>query len=327
VPDYPASEQPPSAGGTPPPRLVNLALGGGGVKGLVHVGVLQELAEQDVEIVSIVGTSIGALIGALFAYKRSIKYGNLPTLVAQRSAAQAVEVLCAKTDFNEFRDLGILSLLRRGLFRGQAIEDWLKTQLWLNSASDGVRLIDLPFDLTVTATDLWTGNALVLNRATAPALHVHKAVRASISIQGIFRDIAIEFQGKEVRCWDGGTTGNCRFDIAALRNPDLDTIAVSLTYRGSVVSTDTGFLTAWKRPLRIAGHSASILMRQLEELTNQHFRPTGKGQIRHVQPDLGDVGTLDFGLSVSKKKELFKNGRIAVGAVLQSMFPKTKAGP
>jgi len=57
-----------------PNKQVNVALGGGGAKGLAHVGVLQELAEQKYEIMSIVGTSIGALIGAIFAYNRSIRY-------------------------------------------------------------------------------------------------------------------------------------------------------------------------------------------------------------------------------------------------------------
>lgn len=86
------------------PREVNLALGGGGAKGFVHVGVLKELVEQDFEIASIVGTSAGALIGSLFAYNRAVRYAREPLEDAQRKAVRALEDVCYETRFDQFLD-------------------------------------------------------------------------------------------------------------------------------------------------------------------------------------------------------------------------------
>jgi NTE family protein len=84
---------------------VNLALGGGGARGFAHVGVLLELAERGIEVASIVGTSVGALVGAIYAFNRSETYGDLPMRESQIRAAQVVAELCLASNFAKFRDI------------------------------------------------------------------------------------------------------------------------------------------------------------------------------------------------------------------------------
>jgi predicted acylesterase/phospholipase RssA len=300
-------------------RAINVALGGGGVKGLVHVGVLGEIVRRDVEIASIVGTSVGAMIGAIFAYNRGVRFKGEPQ--AQKKAHQALEHVCLDTDLEKLKDIdfSVVGTLLRGFLKGQALEDWLKTQMWDGKTQDGIRFGDLDFKLVVTATDAHTGDSVELSRKDSPVVHVHRAVRASIAIQGAFRDIAIEVNGRRIRCWDGGSTGNCRFDLAYRMDKGLDTLGSSITYGGGVVQTDASILTAGVRPIKLINQSAGILMRRLETILEDHFVPDGAGRIRIVRPGFGDVSTLDFGLKREKKKELFNNGRVAAAEALDAL--------
>src|SRR2546421_10213939 len=86
---------------------VNLALGGGGAKGFVHLGVVEELAELGIPIKAIVGTSIGAIIGALFAhFSTSLFRGEKNP---QLAAARAVTDLFLRENFWKYRDASMFS--------------------------------------------------------------------------------------------------------------------------------------------------------------------------------------------------------------------------
>lgn len=303
---------------------INLVLGGGGAKGFVHVGVLRELTELGHEIEAIVGTSIGALVGALFAYHCSIADGTGSRLERQRKAAKAIETIFLDTDFQSFRDINLFSLIRRGLFRGEALEDWLRKQLLVRVPSgcvEGVTFEQLPFPLTVTVTDAMTGDSHELSRARTPALHVHTAVRASISIQGVFKDVSLAVaDGKPIRAWDGGNTGNCRVDIARREHPNLPIVAVSLTYRGDVRSTDTSILAAWQRPSRLYDQALNVLMRQFEKVACDGVGPNSVPPVLVLHPDLGNATTFDFALDRAQRRTLIGNGRAAVRQRLQCLI-------
>ncbi len=221
---------------------VNVALGGGGAKGFVHLGVLEELAELGVEIKAIVGTSIGAIIGALFAHFSTKLFQGRQD--AQLVAAKAVPEVFLSENFWQYADLNLFSGLRRGIFGGQKITDWLAKKLNDPNIGGPISFRDLHFPLTVTATDAHTGESLILNSQREGTMSVHLAVRASMSIQWVFREITLDAGGTPHLCWDGGTTGNCRFDIANRLYEGRPTVASSLTYRGETVTTQSGLYLA-----------------------------------------------------------------------------------
>jgi predicted acylesterase/phospholipase RssA len=103
---------------------VNLALGGGGARGFVHVGVLLGLAERGIEVTSIGRTSVGVLVGAIYAFNRSELYSDLPMKESQLRAAEAVEQLCLASDFGKFRDINWAPFgwLRKGALKGGKLE-------------------------------------------------------------------------------------------------------------------------------------------------------------------------------------------------------------
>jgi predicted acylesterase/phospholipase RssA len=299
-------------------RGVNLALGGGGAKGFVHLGVLEELAEKGIEIKAIVGTSIGAIIGSLFAHFSTSLFRDRER--PQLEAARAVTKLFLRENFWRYADWNFLSALTRGALGGKAISDWLKEKLTNQQTSDRIRFKDLEFPLTITATDAHTGECLILNAQTEASMFVHLAVRASMSIQWVFREISLEVGGKPHLCWDGGTTGNCRFDLANRLYPGRPTVASSLTYRGEVVVTRSGLLTAPFRPYRVLNHTTSIMMRAVEVALREAIPANERANIIFVEPRLehggGRVRTYDFGLSWEYRNELVENGRRAIREAL-----------
>lgn len=142
-------------------KKIGLALGGGAARGLAHIGVLNVLEKEGISIDLIAGTSAGAIVGALYA--------------RHKNAAQIKEQVTAlsKGRLTRFIDP---ALPRTGLIKGRKISDQLVQFLGGN-----VKFSDLRIPFACTATDIDTGEAVVLGRGS-----VIEAVRASMSIPGVF---------------------------------------------------------------------------------------------------------------------------------------------
>jgi NTE family protein len=142
---------------------VGIALGAGGARGLAHIGVLRALMEADVRIDALVGTSSGALVGAMYAA------GQLENFEARMRELQWNEVLAL---FDPVWP-------RSGLISGSRILDKLASTLgqW--------RIEDLAIPFAAVTVDLVTGDEIVIREG-----RVLDAIRASISIPGVFVPVA-----------------------------------------------------------------------------------------------------------------------------------------
>lgn len=148
---------------------VGLILGGGAARGYAHLGVLKKLENENIPIDFIIGTSIGALIGAIYA------------------SGNDVEKL-----FKDAKEINLLRLIRlidlkvpqKGLTKGEKIERYLSNYI-KNDFSD----LDIP--LYIVAADIKTGKEIIFSEG-----NVIKAVRASISIPIIFEPV--EFHGTKL---------------------------------------------------------------------------------------------------------------------------------
>ncbi|HEY71532.1 MAG TPA: patatin [Anaerolineae bacterium] len=136
---------------------ITLALGGGGARGVSHIGVLRVLEREGFRIRAVAGTSMGGVIGALYAA------GNTP------SDLQALVEEAKGKDLFRARPLG------PGLLGIHAIETWLRGVL------GDVTFEDLGIPFAVTAVDLEIGEELVLRSGK-----VVDAVLATIALPGIF---------------------------------------------------------------------------------------------------------------------------------------------
>jgi len=161
----PQTNQAPAADLTPPARpRIGLALGSGSARGLAHIGVLRALKEANIEVDLVAGTSMGAVIGAVFAS------GKLDGLSAR---------LC-NLDWP-----GIVALLdpvfpRSGLIDGQKIAEFVQAHV----PCARIEYLLLPF--AAVATDITNGEQVV-----ATTGDLTEAVRASIAVPGIVTPVGL----------------------------------------------------------------------------------------------------------------------------------------
>ena len=154
-----------------PPLRIALALGGGAARGFAHVGVIKALEAQGIRPEIIVGTSAGAVVGALYAAGHN--GFDLQRLVLQ-------------VDESQFSDW---SLPDRGVLKGEALQNFVNQAVGQRPLEKFGKL------LAVVATDLQSGEAVVFRTG-----NTGMAVRASSSVPGLFQPVAIN--GREYV--DGG---------------------------------------------------------------------------------------------------------------------------
>jgi NTE family protein len=141
------------------PRTVGIALGAGGARGLAHVGVLKTLSAAGIPIDAVVGTSIGAVVGAMYAA------GRLEQFEKQVRAIEWSDVL------RMFDPVWP----RSGLMSGIRAVDWL------TSLVGDWKIEDLAIPFGAVTVDLVTGDELLIREG-----RVVDAIRASMSIPGVF---------------------------------------------------------------------------------------------------------------------------------------------
>lgn len=142
-------------------KKIGLALGSGGARGIAHIGVIKVLEEKGIKIDYIAGTSIGALIGALYCQTKNI---------------QAVENFALSMDWKILAEVLFDFSFRGGMITGDKIEKMLRKQL------DDVLFANLKIPLNVVCADLRTGEKVVFDSGD-----IAQAVRASISVPIIFK--------------------------------------------------------------------------------------------------------------------------------------------
>ncbi len=145
---------------------LGLALGGGFARGIAHIGVLKVLEEENIPVSFIAGTSVGAMIGAIYC--------------AGASAAEMEEIACRV----RFRDFARWTLSRYGFASNRRMAGLLNSVLKVKNFEE------LRIPLAVTATDFATGTGVVFT--TGPLVD---PVRASCAYPGMFEPIRL---GKQV---------------------------------------------------------------------------------------------------------------------------------
>lgn len=279
------------------------------MKGLAHVGVLSVLEEHGLRPDRIAGTSIGAVMGGLYA-----------------CGASAAEI----RDMMEERPLQKLMSLR---LDGSALLDLDPLQQFLEEKIGPARLEDLPLPFHPVATDLEAGQRVVLDQGPAVP-----AILASASIPGIFPPV--EWEGRLLV--DGGICDN--LPVGPLRDRGCGAvIAVRLFFqkeswrleravRSAQPDEETG--TSWRERLDIerlkklpsqfaerwlqaenfvpnafhfAERGLDLMIIRLEEAMLAECPPDVL-----IAPDVAFVGTLDF---EDDKSDIFSAGVSAAGSV------------
>ncbi len=188
-PDVPAPPPPPK------PAKIAVVLGAGASKGFAHIGVLKILESHRVPVHMVVGTSVGALVGSLYAY------GYSPYDL------QLIAFALTKDDCVDYM------LPDNGFIRGEKLENYVNVKVKYTP----IDKFPLPF--FAVATNIQTGEEMVFGRG-----NTGKAVRASCSIPGVFNPVTI---GDKTYV-DGGVVSPVAIDVARRFGADI-VIAVDIS--------------------------------------------------------------------------------------------------
>jgi NTE family protein len=182
----------------PRPKIA-LVLGGGAARGFAHVGVIRALEQEKIPIDMVIGTSVGSLIGAIYAYDAN---------------SFELEWTAFSLEKDQVFDYGIFTVFTSmGLAKGDKLEDFVKSKIPVANIED----LKLPF--AAIATDLNRGTRVVVDHGS-----VAKAVHASSAIPGVFNPV--EHQGKLLV--DGGVVENLPGSVAREKGADI-VIAVDIS--------------------------------------------------------------------------------------------------
>jgi len=283
------------------PRVC-LVLSGGGARGMAHIGVLKVLEELKVPIDCIAGTSMGAVVGGLYASGMTASeidatMRSLDWQDAFRDAPPRRDLAFRrKQDDRNFLvrvPLGLKHghlLLPKGFIQGQQLQETLR-QLTL-PYTDSASFDRLPTPFRAVATDLETGDAVVLDKGDLAI-----AMRASISAPGLFAPV--EDQGRLLV--DGGISENLPIDVARAMHADI------------IIVSDVSFPLQPRKQLdsalAISNQMLAILVRKDTDLQKATLGP----QDILIEPAVGRAASTDF--------------TIAAGAIVQGEVAARDAMP
>lgn len=177
---------------------VALVLGGGGLRGFAHLGVLRALEEAGIQPDIIVGSSAGAVVGAAYA--------------SGLSAAQ-IEAIAGDLKPSSLIDL---TFSTSGLMRGDHIASWI------NTLTAGAAIEAFPLRFAAVATDLSSGNAVLLDKGSPG-----RAVQASAAVPGV--NVPVAYPGGHLV--DGGVSSLIPVRAARAMGADV-VIAVDIYCHG-----------------------------------------------------------------------------------------------
>src|SRR5258706_15032559 len=264
------------------PRIC-LVLSGGGARGMAHIGVLKVLEDLKIPIDCIAGTSMGAIVGGLYAsgmtaHDIDATMGSLDWQEAFHDAPPRRDLAFRrKQDDRNFLvrlPLGLKHgqiLLPKGLIQGQKLQETLK-QLTLQF-NDSTDFDKLPTTFRAVATELESGEAVLLDKGDLAI-----AMRASTSAPGVFAPV--DYRGRLLV--DGGLAENLPIDVARAMNADVlivSDVSFPLQARAQLDSA-----------LSISNQMLAILVRKDSDRQKNSLGP----QDVLIEPILGSTTSTDF---------------------------------
>lgn len=228
--------------------IIGLALGAGAAKGFAHIGVLKALEENNISVDVVSGSSSGALIGGLYCS------GLTP---------YELEELAIKVEYKNWIDLTIPKI---GVIKGHKLEKMLK------KLTDNKNIEELDKRFISVATNLNTSKKYIFE--TGP---VYQAIRASISIPGIFEPVDLE--GKSLV--DGAVLDRIPVSVIRKLNPDF------------IIGVNIGFTDLNQEKVNIF----DVIIQSVELLTDQAMKAKKLDAEVIIEPDLKSIGLTRFDLA------------------------------
>ena len=236
----------------------SLSLGGGGARGIAHVGVIRRLEELGHAPQALSGTSMWAIVATLYALGHT---------------SHDMEKILREVKWLSLIDFD----MKRGLIKGTKIERYL------DRIFEGKSFPDTEIPLILTSTDIDTGEAVVFS--TGKLSH---AVRASIGVPGIFSPL--HHEGRYLV--DGWLTANLPIEVL----PEGRVIAVSamrditkkISYKRRLFSLD------WQKTIFSNGYTILRKTIDIVIIQNEKRSIMSRPDILYIRPDFADMDYYEF---------------------------------
>ncbi|HRW10736.1 MAG TPA: patatin-like phospholipase family protein [Caldilineaceae bacterium] len=266
-------------------QKVGLALSGGGARGLAHVGVLKALLAAGIQPCCIAGTSIGAVVGALYAVGHDV-----PALETEALQLASMSKLIRFIDWLPSW---------HGLMDGKAIYNHLNRLL-----GPGTTFADLRLPLGVTATDLTSGQAIDIT--SGPVID---AVRASLSLLGLFKPV----RRNQQRLVDGGFLNHLPVDLARDLGAEL---VIAVDVQGCVVEEPP--LRSTKPTRRGRTNMTPPMLQDMMQINTLMVREITRLRLEQARPELLITPRLDEAVGTI-------GGLDQIEAIIQQGYEATQA--
>ena len=253
---------------------IGLALGGGGVRGLAHIRVLAEFDRAGIRPCALAGTSMGAIMGAMYASGMSA--AEMEEHVREHVIMdddRLSDILHKRRHLLKWAGAFVPELRGRGLVHADRLLELVMGDVAERSFAD----LEMP--LTVVTADYWTGEQVLFESGP-----LEPAVRASMSVPGVFPPVQLE--GRVLV--DGGIVNQVPYDLLADRCERVAAVDVGPAPRPGKTEPP-GALDA------IAGAFDIVQNRMLE------LKLKGAEPDILLRPRFEDIGLMDF----SKVDEVF----------------------
>jgi len=283
-------------------QSVSLVLSSGGARGVAHIGVIEELERQGFEIKSIAGSSMGALVGGIYASGNLKVFRDWMCMLDKRAVFNLVD----------------FTLSTNGLVKGNKIIKELKKIV------PDVNIEDLPVSFAAIATDIRSKQEIVFEKG-----NLFEAIRASISIPSVLKPCRVD----RMVLIDGGVLNpipinrvkrskndlliavDVNFPISSEKQAEgkksSNQEKIELSYYSSMKSKMLSFLPNVKdyqyNYYTLISKSASLMIQQISEMTTEIYKPDIL-----IRIPMNSYGPFHF----HKSEEIIKAGEIATQKAL-----------
>jgi len=290
-----------------PHPKIGLVLSGGGAKGAAHIGVLKVIEKNKIPIDYVVGTSIGAYVGGLYAlgYSADDIEAIMLNLPWDKGYSDFIPRQLLSLEHKGLRDqynisvrLGFSDGILKspsGLLLGQSVGGLMKLSTDVVPKFDSFDHLAIPY--RAVASDLATAKVFVINKGS-----ITKAMRASAAVPGVVEPVQIE--GKLLV--DGGISNNMPIDVVKAMGANV------------VIAVDIGSPLLLKKDINNTLDVFDQLSNILTNNTTQYQKKYLSTNDILIRPEIDGLSTTDFSI-MAQALELGRQAALLVESELQEL--------